>query len=56
MLYDDDGQSFDYEAGRYRWLELKASPTEDGGWQGSALMQEAGWDSFYREVSWEFIH
>ena len=30
MLYDDDGETFDYERGQYSWTKIIVDPTEKG--------------------------
>ena len=34
-LYDDDGESYDYEKGNYSWTELNVSRSKDGNFEGS---------------------
>ncbi|MCQ6561979.1 TIM-barrel domain-containing protein [Paenibacillus mendelii] len=62
-LYDDDGQSFAYEAGGHRWRTLAANRLKDGSWQGSVrdsnVKMGAGMETegfAYSEISWEFMH
>ncbi len=54
-LYDDDGESFDFERGMYRWHMLEVTITPEGDRQGNALAAETGWFSAYESVTWEFI-
>jgi alpha-D-xyloside xylohydrolase len=54
QLYDDDGETFGYEQGKYRWREV-AVGAADGSLAGTISQVEGDWDSFYGEVSWSFM-
>ncbi len=54
-LYDDDGESFNYEKGAYTWRELKAEKQADGQWKGSISAPEAGKPNTIAKVSWKFM-
>ena len=54
-LYDDDGETFDYEKGDYRWLTLEVKVSEDGIRQGTISKVDDGWVSSYSNVEWKFI-
>jgi alpha-D-xyloside xylohydrolase len=41
LLYDDDGVTFDYEAGAYSWTRLRVTRDARGGWQEEAPRPEA---------------
>lgn len=54
MLYDDDGESFNYEKGEYSWTELKAAKTDDGKLKGE--MNRLDDNIFnYSKAEWFFM-
>jgi alpha-glucosidase (family GH31 glycosyl hydrolase) len=55
LLYDDDGETFDYEKGDYSWRELKVVYGEDGRLQGTVSHPEPGKPDNLGKVSWEFM-
>jgi alpha-D-xyloside xylohydrolase len=52
-LYDDDGVSFDYEKGDFRWYSLATSKDAKGAWQGRVAGK--GPMGQYSSVSWRFM-
>lgn len=54
-LYDDDGETFNYEKGAYTWRELKVEKQPDGQWKGSISSPEAGKPNTIGSISWKFI-
>jgi alpha-D-xyloside xylohydrolase len=54
-LYDDDGETFNYEKGAYTWRALKAEKQADGQWKGSISAPEAGKPDTIADVSWKFM-
>lgn len=54
-LFDDDGETYDFERGAFRWRELWVEIAPDGTRNGSITPIEAGWHSAYGDVNWEFI-
>jgi len=53
-LYDDDGETFDFERGAFSWTELAVTRAGDGSWQG-AVSSASGTPSWsYAEVRWIF--
>jgi alpha-glucosidase (family GH31 glycosyl hydrolase) len=54
-LYDDDGETFNYEKGAYTWRELKAEKQADGQWKGSISSPEVGKPNTIANVSWKFM-
>ena len=54
-LYDDDGTTFDYTHGGYRWHNLEVVRGAEGSLQGNNLVVEPGWNSSYSEVVWRFL-
>lgn len=54
-LYDDDGETFDYEKGQFSWRTLTAERQADGQWQGSISAPENGKPNTVGKVSWRFM-
>lgn len=54
-LYDDDGETFDYEKGEYSWREIRVSRNKSGQWQGTISDAEAGKPDNIAEVTWKFM-
>jgi alpha-D-xyloside xylohydrolase len=54
-LYDDDGETFDYERGAFGWMRLEVSRAEDGGWRGSVRPQRGAETWRYGDVTWRFM-
>ena len=54
LLYNDDGESFDYEKGEYSLTELKVERNKDGEWVGKskALMKKK---FNYGKISWRWM-
>jgi alpha-glucosidase (family GH31 glycosyl hydrolase) len=53
-LYDDDGATFAYERGEFRWRTLEVTVGPDGAPRGTISEGEPGWRSSYGEVVWRF--
>ena len=53
-LYDDDGESFDFEKGAHGWLRLQARRTADGKLTGGSS-QSTGRPVGYRGETWRFM-
>ena len=54
MLYDDDGESFNYEKGNYSWTELKVTKNGNGKLEGE--MKRLGNNIFnYSKAEWVFM-
>src|SRR5258708_1186711 len=55
-LYDDDGETFDYEKGNYAWYPLSVAKNKKGKWEGHT---EAGTGNFlqrqYSDFTWKFM-
>jgi alpha-D-xyloside xylohydrolase len=51
-LYDDDGETFAYERGEYRWRILEASVNAQGEFTGSVSAADDGWRSWYGDIKW----
>jgi alpha-D-xyloside xylohydrolase len=54
-LYDDDGESFDYERGEYGWTRLEVARAPSGEWRGSVPGDPRGRKWRYGEVTWRFM-
>ncbi len=54
-LYDDDGVTFDYTQGAYRWHTLQVTQNAEGRLQGNTLNLDSEWRSSYSGVSWKFL-
>ena len=54
-LYDDDGESFNYEKGAYTWRQIKVEKQSNGQWSGSISTPEQGKPDTIGEVSWKFM-
>lgn len=54
-LYDDDGETFDYEKGAYSWRDISIVRQKNGKLKGSISKQEAGKPNSIKEVAWKFM-
>ena len=54
-LYDDDGETFDYENGAYSWREIKVTRDRKGRLKGSISKAEKGKPDNIATVSWKFM-
>jgi alpha-glucosidase (family GH31 glycosyl hydrolase) len=54
-LYDDDGETFDYERGDYSWTQLEAKRGADGRWTTNVTPDPNGRTWHYRDVRWTFM-
>ena len=54
LLYDDDGETFDYENGEYSWTKLSVEQTSDNQYTGNALREKDGIFN-YKDISWRFM-
>src|SRR6185369_2101603 len=51
-LYDDDGETFDYEKGEFSWTQLAATKDAAGKWSGSVTPDANGRKWHYSDVKW----
>jgi alpha-glucosidase (family GH31 glycosyl hydrolase) len=51
-LYDDDGETFDYEKGRFVWASLSVKKDERGGLKGAGRLSE---NIRYRDIKWTLM-
>ncbi len=54
-LYDDDGETFDYEKGDYSWTQLTVAKNGRGEWSGVVTPDVNGRKWHYSEVKWTFL-
>lgn len=54
MLYDDDGETFNYEKGDYSFRELKVDGTK-GQWKGTISPAQNGKPNTIGNISWKFM-
>ena len=55
LLYDDDGETFDYERGEYVWRELTVTKSSQGRLEGDISPFTGSFPSTYGEVVWRFM-
>jgi len=54
-LYDDDGETFDYETGERSWTRLAVDRDERGSWRGTVTPDPSGEGWRYGDVRWRFM-
>ncbi len=55
-LYDDDGDTFDYEKGSFAWYPLSAGKDKKGKWQGKTGNPSGPYSQRqYRSFTWKFM-
>lgn len=54
-LYDDDGETFDYEKGAFSWREIKVVRQRNGKLKGSISSPEKGKPNSIASVTWKFM-
>jgi alpha-D-xyloside xylohydrolase len=54
-LYDDDGETFDYERGERSWTGLGVERDQRGAWRGTVTPDPSGRPWRYRDVTWRFM-
>jgi len=55
QLYDDDGETFDYEQGAYSWRVIKVERLTSGKFRGSISEAEKGKPNSIAKVSWKYM-
>ncbi len=56
-LYDDDGETFNYEKGEYNWYQLQVTRDKGGKWKGQTLLPEGQKNmGQYGTVSWKMMN
>ena len=54
-LYDDDGETFDYEKGVYSWRDIKVKRDKKGRLRGTISKAEKGKPDNIANVTWKFM-
>ena len=54
-LYDDDGETFNYEKGEFSWREIKVEKDKNGKWKGTISPAEKGKPNTVGKVTWKFM-
>ena len=54
-LYDDDGETFDYERDQSSWTKLRATKDSTGAWRGEVTPQPNAPAWHYSTVTWRFM-
>jgi alpha-glucosidase (family GH31 glycosyl hydrolase) len=54
-LYDDDGETFDFEQGNFSWTQLSVTKDPGGRWSGKITPDKNGRKWSYGEVTWKFM-
>lgn len=54
MIYDDDGETFNYEKGQYSFRECKTTK-QNGSWEGTISAPEKGKPNTIKSVTWKFM-
>jgi alpha-D-xyloside xylohydrolase len=54
-VYDDDGESFDFERGEFSWTALTATRSGEGAGQGQVVPDRNGRGWSYGAVTWKFM-
>ena len=55
MLYDDDGETFDYEKGVFSWREISVTKNRRGQWEGAISKAETGKPDQLGKVTFKFM-
>lgn len=55
LLYDDDGETFNYENGDFSWRRLSVIRQKDGTWKGSVAKPEKGKPDNLGTITWRFM-
>ncbi|MRX47023.1 glycoside hydrolase family 31 protein [Pedobacter puniceum] len=55
MLYDDDGETFNYEKGAYSWRQIKVEKQKNGTFKGSISAPEKGKPNTIGKVSFTYM-
>jgi alpha-glucosidase (family GH31 glycosyl hydrolase) len=54
LLYDDDGETYNYENGEYSWTKLSVEQTFDKQYLGN-IIRENGTNFNYKDISWKYM-
>jgi alpha-D-xyloside xylohydrolase len=54
-LYDDDGESYNYEKGMYSWRKITVVKQKNGQWKGVISKPEKGKPDTVGKITWRFM-
>jgi alpha-glucosidase (family GH31 glycosyl hydrolase) len=54
-LYDDDGETFDFEKGAFSWRDIQVTRQRNGQFKGRISKAQAGKPNSVGKVSWKFM-
>jgi alpha-glucosidase (family GH31 glycosyl hydrolase) len=55
QLYDDDGETFNFEKGQFTWREIKVHKQKNGQFKGTISKPRAGMPNTIGAVTWKFM-
>jgi len=55
QLYDDDGETFDYEKGDFSWRKITVAPDKKGNPTGVVSKPEKGKPDNIGSITWKFM-
>jgi len=55
LLYDDDGETFNYEKGEYSWREIKVEKNKTGQWKGTISGPVKDKPNTIDNITWKFM-
>ncbi|HEX3167268.1 MAG TPA: alginate lyase family protein [Chitinophagaceae bacterium] len=55
LLYDDDGETFDYEKGLFTWRTIAVEKDKKGNWKGTISAAENGKPNTIGNLTWKFM-
>jgi alpha-glucosidase (family GH31 glycosyl hydrolase) len=55
MLYDDDGETFNYEKGEYSWREIKVQKDRSGKHKGTISAPVKNKPNTVGNITWKFM-
>ena len=55
LLYDDDGETFDYEKGAYSWREIKVEKDKKGVLKATVSAPQKGKPNTIGNISWKYM-
>jgi len=55
FLYDDDGETFNYEKSEFSWREVRVEKDKNGNWKGTISTPEKGKPNTVGKVTWKFM-
>ena len=54
-LYDDDGETFNFEKGAFSWRDIRVTRQRNGQFKGSISKAQAGKPNSVGKVTWKFM-